>query len=139
MDELQLVLVDVDYLLLLIGMAWLAILGMLVLGGAIELWWLGYRRQPALFLGVLEHHGLTLAQAENLAGFVRVREAAARCSSCRATEACRRALRQGWYGSEAPRCPNAGFFRHVAAEHFFLRGIRDPGTRRRSEPLRGKP
>lgn len=86
---------DFDYPLLVIGMAWIAILGMLALGGVAELWRLVSKRQPALFLGVLEHHGVTLARAEKLAGFVPVREAAARCSSCRETEACRRALRRG--------------------------------------------
>lgn len=77
----------------------------------------GRRRSP--FEAVLLSHGLTLPQARKAAGTGALHAAAASCRSCRASEECRRALRSGWCGFDV-RCPNAAFFRRIAAEHFFL-------------------
>ena len=111
MDDLPLALVmDVDYVLMLIGLAWLAILAMLVAGAGVEARRLMRGREKAPFFGVLERRGLTLLQAEQAAGIRGVGEAASRCASCGVRDACRRALRWGWLGFAAPPCPNASFF-----------------------------
>lgn len=115
MDDLPLaVVVDVDYALMLIGLAWLAILAMLVGGASIEASRLARRPEKAPFFRVLARHGLTLLQAEQAAGFTGVGEAASRCASCGVRDACRRALRWGRLGFTAPPCPNASFFAQVA-------------------------
>lgn len=114
MDEFPLVVMDVDFALMLIGLAWLAILGMLAWGAAAELPWRMRRSEKAPFFGVLERRGLTLTQAEEIAGFHGVCEAARRCASCGARDACRRALRWGSLGFAAPPCPNAAFFARVS-------------------------
>jgi len=62
---------------------------------------------------MLERRGFTLVQAEEVAGFGGVAEAAGRCASCGTRDACRRALRWSWLGFEDPPCPNAAFFARV--------------------------
>lgn len=115
MDDLPLgVVVDVDYALMLIGLAWLTILAVLVGGACIEASRLVRRPEKAPFFRVLERHGLTLLQAEQAAGFMGVGEAASRCASCGVRDACRRALRWGRLGFTPPPCPNASFFAQVA-------------------------
>jgi hypothetical protein len=113
MDDMPLVVVvDVDYTLMLIGLAWFAILAMLAGGAVVEL--LVRRPEKAPFFGVLERLGLTLFQAEQAAGLRGIGEAASRCASCGVRAACRRALRWGGLGFTAPPCPNASFFAQVA-------------------------
>lgn len=104
---------DLDYALLMIGVAWLAILGVLAWGGALELWRSMRGPERAPFFGMLGRRGISLVQAEQVAGFDGLRAAAGRCASCGAREGCRRALRWGWLGFEAPPCPNDGFFARV--------------------------
>ncbi|HKU47068.1 MAG TPA: hypothetical protein VJQ58_09305, partial [Burkholderiales bacterium] len=74
---------------LIIGLAWLAILAMLAAGLVFECW---RRLRPAPrtpFFVRLERRGVSLVQAEHVAGFAGLRGAAARCGSCGATIACR--------------------------------------------------
>jgi hypothetical protein len=104
-----------DVVLMLIGLAWVAILAMLLGGAGIEALRLLRRPEKAPFFGVLERHGLSLLQAEQTAGFRVVGAAASRCASCGVRAACRRALRRGRLGFSAPPCPNASFFARVAA------------------------
>lgn len=112
MDDLPLVVVvDVDYVLMLIGLAWLAILAMLAGGAVVEL--LVRRPGKAPFFGALERLGLTRLLAEQAAGPKSVGEAQSRCASCGVRAACRRALRWGRLGFTAPPCPNASFFAQV--------------------------
>lgn len=113
MEEFPIVVLDADEPLLVIGLAWLAILGVLAWGGAVELWRRARSRQRLPFFGMLERSGLTLVQAEELAGFEGLADAASRCASCGMGQACRRALRWGWLGFESPTCPNAAFFARV--------------------------
>jgi len=113
MDDFPVVVMDVDDPLLVIGLAWLAILGMLAWGGAVELWRRVRGRQRVPFFGMLARRGFTLVQAKEVAGFAGVREAAGRCASCGTRGLCRRALRWSWLGFEAPPCPNAAFFARV--------------------------
>jgi hypothetical protein len=116
MDDFPIVVMDVDVPLLVIGLAWLAVLGMLAWGGAVEAWRRIRSRQKAPFFGMLERHGFTLVQAEEVVGFAGVRAAASRCASCSALSVCRRALRSTWLGLETPLCPNAAFFARVAGK-----------------------
>ena len=113
MEEFPIVVLDVDEPLLVIGLGWLAILGMLAWGGAVEFWRLARGRERLPFFGMLERRGFTLVQAEEAAGFRGLADAASRCASCGTLDACRRALRWGWLGFEAPTCPNAAFFARV--------------------------
>lgn len=99
MEEFPIVLVDVDDPLLVIGFAWLAILGMLAWGGIVGLWRM--IRAPER------------AQAEEVAELRALAEAASRCDSCDTRDACQRAMRWGLLGSEPPPCPNAAFFARV--------------------------
>lgn len=119
MDEFAVIMVhDVDFPLLVIGAAWIAILSMLAWGVLAELGRLVRRPPRAPFFGMLERHGISLVQAEEVAGFAALRDAAARCASCDAAEGCRRALRWPWLGLAAPRCPNRTFFARVAGQRF---------------------
>lgn len=113
MEEFPIVLMDVDDPLLVIGFAWLAILGMLAWGGVVGLWRLVRVKERAPFFGVLERNGVTLVEAEQVAGFRGVAEAASRCGSCDTRDACQRAMRWGLLGFEAPPCLNAAFFARV--------------------------
>jgi Family of unknown function (DUF6455) len=113
MEEFPIVVLDVDDPLLAIGLAWLAILGVLAWGGLIGLWRLARGRKCAPFFGMLERHGVTLIRAEEVAGFRGVAEAASRCASCDTRDACGRVMRWGFPGSEAPPCLNAAFFERV--------------------------
>ena len=107
---------QLDVAMVLTGIAWAAILGMLAWGAVTALWrWLRPPRR-APFFGMLERHGLSLARVEQAGGFARLREAAARCSSCAAAAACRRALRWPWLGFKASSCPNNAFFARFADE-----------------------
>lgn len=117
MEEFPVLIMDVDYPLLAIGIAWAAILGMLALGAAIELWRCIRPEERAPFFGMLDRFGLSLVQAEQVAGFAGVRDAAARCASCDARATCRRALRWDWLGFDAPPCPNAEFFARVTGRY----------------------
>ena len=115
MDDLPLaVVMDVDYALMLVGLAWLAILAMLAGGALVEALKLMHGPEKAPFFGALERHGLTLLQAEQAAGVRGVGEAASRCAACGVRDPCRRALRWGRLGFAAPPCPNAAFFARVA-------------------------
>lgn len=113
MDEYPLPVVDLDYVLLLAGLAWLAILAMLAGGASLEALRSLRRPQKAPFFGVLERHGVSLLQAEQAAGFRTLSEAASRCASCAVRQACRRALRWGRLGFGAPPCPNDSFFARI--------------------------
>jgi hypothetical protein len=113
MEELPMVILDANDPLLVIGFAWLAILGMLVGGVVLELWHSMRRPERAPFFAMLERQGVTLAQAEEVAGIKGVADAASRCASCRTRLACRRALRWSALGFDAPSCPNAAFFARV--------------------------
>jgi hypothetical protein len=106
--------VEVDIALMLTGLAWLAILAMLVWGVCVEILRLMRGPEKAPFFGILDRHGLTLLQAEQAAGVRGVGAAASRCASCGVREACRRALRWGRLGFTAPPCPNDSFFAQVA-------------------------
>ena len=113
MDEFPILVADGGNVLLLIGFAWLAILGMLVWGVAAELWHLVRGRERTLFVHRLERHGLTLAEAVQAEGYDSLARALDRCVHCRDQRACRHALRFGWLGARAPRCPNAALFAHA--------------------------
>lgn len=102
---------DVDDPLLMIGIAWIAILGMLAWGGVVALWRLVRGKERSPFFGMLERRGFTLLQAEDVAGLGGLAEAASRCASCDARDACQRAL-SGGSRFELP-CPNAAFFARV--------------------------
>ena len=115
MDDLPLtVAMDVDYALMLVGLAWLAILAMLAGGVVVETLRLMHGPEKAPFFGALERRGLTLLEAEQAVGVRGVGEAASRCASCGVRDPCLRALRWGWLGFAAPPCPNAAFFARVA-------------------------
>ena len=104
-----------DISLILIGLAWFAILAMLAGGAVMALQRLVRRPERALFFGRLERHGLTLVQAERDAGFWNLGQMAARCASCTTRNACRRALRWGSAGFALPPCPNKPFFVRMGA------------------------
>lgn len=113
MEEFPIVLMDADDPLLVIGFAWLAILGMLAWGGILGLWRMVRPKARAPFFGVLERNGVTVVQAEEVAGFRALAEAASRCDSCETRAACQRAMRWGLLGCEPPPCLNAAFFARV--------------------------
>ena len=113
MEEFPIVVLDVDEPLLVIGLAWLAILGMLAWGGLIGLWRLARSRERLPFFGMLGRHGVTVVQAEEVAGSRGLAEAASRCASCDTRDACGRVMRWGLLGSEPPPCLNAAFFERV--------------------------
>ena len=81
MEEFPIVVLDLDEPLLVIGLAWLAILGMLAWGGAVESWRLARSRERLPFFGMLEARGFTLVQAEEVAGFKGLADAASRIRS----------------------------------------------------------
>jgi hypothetical protein len=113
MEQLPIVVLDGNDPLLVMGFAWLAILGMLGGGAVLELWRLMRRPERAPFFAKLERHGFTLVQAEEVVGVKGIAEAARRCASCGTRASCRRALRWSALGCEAPPCPNAAFFTRV--------------------------
>jgi hypothetical protein len=104
--------------LVVIGLAWLAILAMLAAGWVLECWRRLRPAQRAPFFVRLERRGVSLVQAEHLAGFAGLRDAAALCGSCRAAAACRRALRWRRLGFQPPACPNAAFFARAGGAGF---------------------
>ena len=113
MDEIPIVLADAGDPLLLIGLAWLAILAMLAWGLLAELWQLLRGRERVLFVHMLERHRLTLGEAVQASGYSGVVRALDRCFNCGEQRVCRRALRFGWLGARDPRCPNAELFTHA--------------------------
>lgn len=114
MDEFPIVLADAGDPLLLIGLAWLAILGMLAGGLVAEVWQLLRGRERVLFVRMLERNGLTLHEAVQAEGYDGLVHAVDRCFNCGDRRACRRSLRWGWLGARDPRCPNAELFAHAA-------------------------
>ena len=99
-----------DFTLFAIGLAWLAIFGMLAGGAVSALVRLARGPQTAPFFARLKRHGITLVQAEEQAGFWGVGRMATRCATCAARDACRRELRWGWLPFARAQCPNAAFF-----------------------------
>ena len=110
MDEIPIVLADTGDPLLLIGLAWLAILLMLAWGLVAEVWHLLRGRERVLFVHMLERHRLTLGEAVQTEGYSGLVRALDRCFNCSEQRVCRRALRWGWLGARDPRCPNAELF-----------------------------
>jgi uncharacterized protein DUF6455 len=113
MDEFSIVIVDASDPLLIMGIAWLAILGMLAWGAVAEAWYLVRGRQRALFVHMLERHDLTLADAVASEGYAGLVRAFDRCFNCSEQRPCRHALRWGWLGARDPKCPNAALFAHA--------------------------
>ncbi|HEX7221547.1 MAG TPA: hypothetical protein VF280_20275 [Burkholderiales bacterium] len=120
MDEASVVIpsADLDAAMVVMGLAWLAILAMLAAEVVVESWRRLRGTPRAPFFAMLERSGVSLVQAEQVAGFAGLRSAAARCATCGSAQHCRRALRWDWMGFEMPRCPNAAFFTRVAGEPF---------------------
>jgi hypothetical protein len=113
MDEFPIVLADAGDPLLLIGLAWLAILGVLAWGLVVEVWHLLRGRERVLFVHMLERNGLTLNEAVRAEGYNGLVRAVDRCFNCSDQRACRRSLRWGWLGARDPRCPNDSLFAHA--------------------------
>jgi hypothetical protein len=113
MDEISIVIVDASDPLLIMGIAWLAILAMLAWGAVAEIWYLVRGRQRALFVHMLERHGLTLADAVGSEGYAGLVRAFDRCLNCSEQRPCRHSLRWGWLGAGDPKCPNAALFAHA--------------------------
>jgi hypothetical protein len=113
MDEFSIVIVDASDPLLIMGIAWLAILGMLAWGAVAEAWYLVRGRQRALFVHMLERHDLTLADAVGSEGYAGLVRAFDRCFNCSEQRQCRHSLRWGWLGAGDPKCPNAALFAHA--------------------------
>jgi hypothetical protein len=95
---------------ILIGAAWMAILGMLVWGVLS-----GWRRQmlsdlPLPFFRLLGRDGLTLAQAEAAVGVNELANAASRCATCASRGACEAGVLGGWLGRRPAGCPNGSLF-----------------------------
>ena len=101
-----------DFVTSLIAAAWLIVLAIMVVSVLHAV----FPRRAAAppFLKMLGRHGLTVKQAEEVAGFRGVAQAAERCAGCPAREACERALRWRWL--RAPACPNASFFARAAGK-----------------------
>lgn len=120
MDEAALLIppVDLDSALVVIGLAWLAILAMLAAALILECGRCLRPAQRTPFFARLERRGVSLVQAEHMAGFAGLRDAAVRCASCGSAHSCRRALRWSWLGFQPPQCPNAAFFARVGGEGF---------------------
>ena len=110
MDEFPIVVADASDPLLIMGIAWLAILGMLAWGLVAELWHLVRGRQRVLFVHMLERHDLTLADAVHTEGYAGLVRALDRCFNCREQRPCRHSMRWGWLGARDPKCPNAALF-----------------------------
>ncbi|MFL6567484.1 MAG: DUF6455 family protein [Burkholderiales bacterium] len=117
MDEFPIVLVDAGDPLLLIGLAWLAILSMLAWALVAEVWHLLRGRERVLLMHMLEHNGLTLQEAVQAEGYEGLVHAVDRCFDCNDRRACRRSLRWAWLGAREPRCPNAELFAHALQAH----------------------
>jgi hypothetical protein len=107
------VLADAGDPLLLVGLAWLAILGMLAAGLVAEVWHLLRGRERVLFMHMLERNGLSLGEAVQAEGYDGLVRAVDRCLNCGEQGVCRRSLRWGWLGARDPRCPNAELFAHA--------------------------
>ena len=110
MEEFPIVLSDAADPLLLVGLAWLAILCMLAWGLVVEVWHLFRGRERVLFVHMLERNRLTLGEAVQAQGYAGLVRALDRCFRCSEQRVCRRALRWGWLGARDPRCPNAEVF-----------------------------
>jgi hypothetical protein len=113
MDDFPIMLTDAGDPLLWIGLAWIAILGVLAWGLAAEAWHLLRGKERVLFMRMLKRNGLTLAEAVRAVGYSGVVHAVDRCFGCGEQRACRRALRWRWLGARCPRCPNAELFAHA--------------------------
>jgi Family of unknown function (DUF6455) len=113
MDEFPIVLADAGDPLLWIGLAWLAILGVLAWGLVAEVWHLLRGRERVLFVHMLERNDLTLNEAVQAEGYDGLVRAVDRCFNCSDQRACRRSLRWGWLGARDPECPNADLFEHA--------------------------
>jgi hypothetical protein len=113
MDEFRIVVADVSDPLLIMGIAWLAILAMLAWGLVAELWHLVRGRERVLFVHMLERHDLTLGEAVQAEGYDGLVHALDRCFNCREQPVCRHSLRWGWLGARDPECPNAALFAHA--------------------------
>jgi len=113
MDEVSIVIVDASDPLLIMGVAWLAILAMLAWGAVAEIWYLVRGRQRTLFVHMLERHDLTLADAVRSEGYAGLVRAFDRCFNCSEQRPCRHSLRWGWLGARDPKCPNARLFTHA--------------------------
>jgi hypothetical protein len=97
---------------LALSAAWLA-LGVLLAYGVLDAW---RRVEPLPFFQMLERHGLSVTQAEEVAGGEAVATAVRRCALCSDRKACARVLAVDWLGRQPPACgPNAEFFRQVKA------------------------
>lgn len=99
-----------DLTTILIGTAWIAILGMLLWGIAS-----GWRRQlisdlPLPFFRRLERDGVTLAAAEAVIGINELAHAASRCATCAARPSCERG---GFVRTRPEGCPNAPLFERL--------------------------
>ena len=113
MDEISILIVDAGDPLLIMGIAWLAILAMLAWGAVAEIWYLVRGRQRALFVHMLERHDLTLADAVASEGYAGLVRAFDRCLNCSEQRTCSHSLRWGWLGARDPECPNAAVFAHA--------------------------
>jgi hypothetical protein len=113
MDEFSISIADVSDPLLIIGIAWLAILSMLAWGLVAEVWHLLRGRKRVLFVHMLKRNGLTLEEAVQAKGYAGVVRALDRCFNCSDQRACRHSLRFRWLGARDPRCPNAELFAHA--------------------------
>ena len=89
MDEISILIVDAGDPLLIMGIAWLAILAMLAWGAVAEIWYLASEGYP---------------------GLVRAFD---RCLNCSEQRTCSHSLRWGWLGARDPECPNAALFAHA--------------------------
>jgi hypothetical protein len=95
---------------ILIGAAWLGILGMLI-WGIVSGWREPFLRDaPLPLFRLLERDGLTLARAEEAVGVGELARAARRCGSCAARTACETGVLGGWLGRRPLGCPNASLF-----------------------------
>src|SRR4051812_39659744 len=113
MDEFPIVLVDVGDPLLLVGLAWLAILCVLAWGLVVELWHLVRGKEKVLLVHRLERNGLMLEEAVRAEGYDGLVRAVDRCFHCGEQRICRHSLRWGWLGARDPQCPNAELFAHT--------------------------
>jgi hypothetical protein len=104
-----------DVIGVLIGAAWVGILGMLVWGIVT-----GWRRQlahdgPLPLFRLLARSGVSAAQAEAALGDEDLARATRSCALCATRSACESGLMGGWLGEYPAGCPNMGLFVRLSA------------------------
>jgi len=97
---------QMNMVLALLGVAWLAILLMLAWGAAVALVRLVRWSRPLPFFALVERHGLSFDEMERAVGADALARALSRCADCTRRPSC---------AGELAGCPNAPLFHHARA------------------------